>query len=102
MEVNGPAIHDTETFVTVTEIRGFREQTDSNYQNSWERNLTVRNLLISMSVVLSEPGLPAETLGRSGQAAHEKHEHGATFTEWRKMFQMHLFYLIHLFLQWCL
>lgn len=75
---------------------------DSNYQNSWERNLTGRNLLTSLSAVLSEPGLSAETLGRSGQAAGEKHEHGATFTEWRKMFQMHLFHLIHLFLQWLL
>ena len=47
-------------------------------------------------------GLPEEALRRASQAAGEKHELGATFAEWRNIFQMHLFHLVHWFLQWFL
>lgn len=43
-----------------------------------------------------------EALRSTSQAAGEKHELGATFAEWRKIFQMHLFQLTQLFLQWFL
>lgn len=46
--------------------------------------------------------LPEEVLRSTSQAAGEKHKLGATFAEWRKIFQMHLFQLTQLFLQWFL
>jgi len=76
---------------------------DCNYQNSWgKKSHCDKSVDIKVSCPLKAWGSLEEALRRTSQAAGEKHQLGATFAEWRNIFQMHFFHLVRWFLQWFL